>query len=318
MRVNRVNQVYISTKGSMPQNFGAHKNSPAKTAGKILLGASAVLAAGTAGYAAGVRYYEKQSYKMTVSLFNNKILPEFKNCCKLLKLKTAKNMEFDAMDINPENSSKYLIYCNGMYTSMDIANQKIYRILLRSHNGIVGFNYPGHPASKSEFSKENAIESLKTVHSYLLQKGIKPENIGIIAHSMGCAVASEFAAKNKVKFAVLMCPFNKATDTIKNFVSKSEALPKFVKTVVKLVPSNLQPIKYRFNNEKYLKQIDFPVLIMASKDDETIPVYLTRKLQNKLSNKTNIEYREFERGGHNIDKNKLQGSLDFIKKCFGE
>ena len=47
----------------------------------------------------------------------------------------------------------------------------------------------------------------------------------------------------------------RATDTIKNFVSKSEALPKFVKTVVKLVPSNLQPIKYRFNNEKYLKQM---------------------------------------------------------------
>lgn len=266
------------------------------------------------GYLYGINTFEKRSYKTNFSKLQ--IIDELKNFCQELTLKTKQNHAFKALDINPSNKDKYIIFCNGMFTTMDSKNQKIYAELLKTKRGVIAFDYPGRGESTTNFSQKNALQSLESVHNYLLQKGIKQENIGIVAHSMGCAVAGEFAAKNNINFLVLLSPYNKAKDLVKNFVERSQ-LPQIIKLVVKNMPTCLIPLKYTFNNEKYLRKANCPIMIIASKDDKTVPINLTKKLKEIIQNK-NLTYKEFLTGGHEINKEKIDESIKYIQNILSE
>lgn len=264
-----------------------------------------------AGYFTGIRLIERDAYNGKQVPYEDKIIPELLNSANRLDLKTKHGLEFSAMDINPNNSRKYLIYCNGLFGSMCLRKQKTYAELLKTNYGIIGFNYPGWGDEKNKFSQKNAQESITSVYNYLTQKGIKPENIGVVAHSMGCAVASEFAAHNKIAFVVLVSPFNKARDEVKYYIDKTNLKP-FQKQIMKYLPSRILPLKFTLNNEKNLKKAECPVLILASEDDNVVPIELTRKLKNKLSEKNNIQYQEFKTGAHNIIGEKLDKGIEFI------
>lgn len=219
---------------------------------KLLTG-TGIVAGCMAGYISGIRIVENKAYNGKSVPFEDKLIPELLNKTNRLDLKTKQGLEFSAMDINPNNSKKYIIYCNGLFGSMCLRKQKTYAELLKTNYGIIGFNYPGWGDDKNKFSQKNAQESIETVYKYLIQKGIKPENIGVVAHSMGCAVASEFAAQNKIGFTVLVSPFNKARDEVKYYIDRTNLKP-IEKKIMKYLPSFLLPLKFTLNNEKNLKK----------------------------------------------------------------
>lgn len=281
---------------------------------KTLLISTCLVGATAGTYIHSVRKVEQDTYSKRSPKINDELLPELKNNSLELNLKTTGNQEFKALDINPRNSSKYIIYCNGMWSSIK-NHQDAYLKLLNTKCGIIGFDYPGTGISSGSFSKKTAIESTESVYNYLLNKGIKPENIAVIGHSMGCAVASEFASKHNSPLCILISPFNTARNEVKHFVEKKD-FTKRVKSFIKPIPPCLIPIKYRFNNEKNLKNISAPLLIIASKDDAVVPVELSRKLKNKYNDRTNIFYQELDTGGHKADNGKLDLCIQFIDKNF--
>ena len=62
---------------------------------------------------------------------------------------------------------------------MCLENKKTYAELLKTNYGIIGFNYPGWGDDKNKFSQKTHKESIgKPSINILIQKGIKPENIG--------------------------------------------------------------------------------------------------------------------------------------------
>lgn len=267
--------------------------------------------AGLCGCNFAFRRFEQNAYRM--NKVETHFIPELQNNLKIVKLKTGNGLAFDAIDINPENKDKYIIFCNGMFSLINDNNQNRYLELLKSGYGVIGFDYPGRGSSKDMFSQKNAQQSLETVYNYLTNiKGIEPENIGLVGHSMGCAVASEFASTHNAKFLILLSPFNKAAAMVKQFVNRSNYSNGF-KKVINCIPYSLMPVKYKFNNEKYLKNIECPILIIGAKDDKTVPIGLTRKLKEKHSTKTNLKYFETELGGHEVDKPKLTKTIEFIQ-----
>ena len=60
---------------------------------------------------------------------------------------------------------------------------------------------------------------------------------------MGCAVASEFAAQNKIGFTVLVSPFNKARDEVKYYIDRTNLKP-IERKIMKYLPSFLLPLKF--------------------------------------------------------------------------
>lgn len=281
---------------------------------KMLLGGTVVTGLATTGYVYNVRKTEQDTYSKRSPKAADPLIPELKVNSKDLTLHTEKHGEFKAIDVNPNNSDKYIIYCNGMHSSIK-NHQQVYVNLMSSGCGVIGFDYPGTGISSGEFSKSATKESTESVYNYLLQKGIKPENIGVIGHSMGCAVASGLAAEHTTAFTVLLCPFNTARDEIKYFIANKD-FPKSTKSIVKHIPSSLIPIKYKFNNEKNLNNINSPLLIIGAIDDNVVPVDLARKLSKKHQSKPNLTYIEVQSGGHKADDTKLGLCMDFIGKNF--
>ena len=131
-------------------------------------------------------------------------------------------------------------------------NKKLTQSFLKTNYGIIGFNYPGWGDDKNKFFTKNAQESIETVYKYLIQKGIKPENIGEVAHSMGVQLLPEFAAQNKIGFYSSCVPFNKARDEVKYYIDRTNLKP-IEKKIMKYLPSFLLPLKFTLNNEKNLK-----------------------------------------------------------------
>ena len=130
---------------------------------------------------------------------------------------------------------------------------------------------------------------------------------------MGAAVALDFAAKNNLSFVLLLNPFNKASDMVKT-IAQHLFIPDFIKETVKSLPDFLIPIKNRFNNEKTLKHVEAPTLILHNKSDDTIPVRLSRKLYFRNKLKKNITYLELDGSTHDITQDKIDICLHFIEQ----
>jgi pimeloyl-ACP methyl ester carboxylesterase len=279
---------------------------------KRLLIAALSLVALTGGYIFGLRKLEAKFYKRCKEVAYD-IIPEISEKIKSFTVTTRKGVTIDCWNINPSKSRKYLVFCNGMQCEKDRTElQHAYNNLLCTNYGIIAFDYQGRGKSGGVFSQKGAYQSLEAIFEYLKSKGIEPENIGLVGHSMGCAVVTDFAKDNKCAFVAIMNPFNKATDEVKGFIDLTK-ISKLIKSIIKSIPSALIPLRNRFNNEAYLQKIRCPVLILHAKDDKEVSVELGRKLHEKVKHKSNIKYHEFDTGGHGVNDEKITRVVQFIK-----
>lgn len=265
-----------------------------------------------------VMKYESHFYKAQGEYsknFSSGIIKDLEEKVLPKTLKTPDGLRLDYWDINPDNSSKYIIVCSGIGSEKSNINlQNAYVEFVNNGFGILAFDYRGRGRSGGIFSQKNALEDTITVWNYLKSKGIREKNIGIIGHSMGAGVALDFASKKQQAFVLLINPFSKASDMVKN-IAQQLTLPAFIKNMVKKLPDFLIPIKNKFNNEKALKKIKSPVLIIHNTNDDTIPVEYARKLYKK-NKKANRTYIELEGEDHEVNPLKSALCLDFIiKNC---
>lgn len=248
-----------------------------------------------------------------------------KNCCNLIDselvdkikhivLKNEDNIKLDCWDINPNLSDKYVVIFGGIGSEKSNNNlQNTYLKFVKKGWGVIAFDYRGRGGSTGIFCQKNALKDAKVVWEYLLRKGINSYNIGVLGHSMGAAVALDFASRYNTSFVLLLNPFNKAVDMVKN-IARQLSLPSFIKKTVKKLPDFLIPLRNRFNNENALNKVHSPTLIIHTKDDDTIPVELCRKLYDKNNTKNNITYLELEGTDHEINDDKIDICLHFIEE----
>lgn len=248
-----------------------------------------------------------------------------RNCCNLIMeelvgkikhivLKTEDNFSLDCWEINPENCKRYVIIFGGIGSEKSNPNlQRTYLKFVKNGWGVLAFDYRGRGKSSGFFCQKNALIDACVIWNYLLVKGINSYDIGVLGHSMGAGVALDFASKNNTAFVVLINPFNKAADMVKN-IAKQLKLPSFIRNTVRKLPDFLIPLKNRFNNENALNKVQAPTLIIHTKDDDTIPVKLCRKLYAKNRNKKNITYFEFDGRDHEINDDKIDFCMNFINE----
>lgn len=232
---------------------------------------------------------------------------------KKIKLLTKDKAELDVWDINPLKSEKYIIFCHGICSEKsNLLQQKVYMKFIKAGYGVIAFDYRGRGKSSGIFSRKGAITDVETIYQHLLNKRIKLQNTGIVGHSMGSAVAADFSAANSVAFTVLINPFSTATDMLKEIAKKTN-MPELVQKIIQKLPSFLFPLNNKFDNIKALRKIKSPVCIIHTKEDSDIPVKLARKLCKKSNNKK-LKYIELDGGDHEINDEKTDCCIQFIKQ----
>lgn len=244
---------------------------------------------------------------------SNEIIESLKNKIEHKILLTPNKQKIDCWDINPKKYDNYIIICNGIGNEKsNPAMQNAYLKFIENGWGVLAFDYRGRGKSDGFFCQKNAYEDTLAVWHYLQNKGINNFNITILGHSLGAGVAIDFASKHPMAQVILVNPFNKAADMVRHFSTKL-LLPTFIKKSIKNMPDFLIPIKNKFKNDDYLKKVYAPTLILHNKQDNTIPVGLCRKLYSKNKDKNNLTYLEMDGHNHEIDNDKIEICLNFMK-----
>ena len=261
-----------------------------------------------------IKNYETSFYNTNASYTKQNETPldlKLKNTLKNIRLKTKDNETIDIWDINPFSSEKYIIFCHGISSEKsNLRQQKAYIQLVNAGYGVIAFDYRGRGKSSGIFSQKGAKIDVQTIYEYLLNKNIKPENIGIIGHSLGSAVAADFSADSSIAFTILINPFSKAADMVKEIAQKA-CMPESIRKIIQKLPSFIFPLQNKFDNIKAVKRTKTPVFLIHTKDDDSVPSKHAQKIYKKV-NKKKVKYIELEGNDHEITVEKIECCINLL------
>lgn len=201
----------------------------------------------------------------------------------------------------------------------------------------LSFDIPGHGLSKLSTETENLISILESI--------VKEKNITnptIIGHSFGTVLASTYAKRNKVSSLILISPILSNFKSINPEMNFETFTGKFIETCKKVFKGQelidysdsskslgeLQKLGFEttkpegiINNvsitqslplQDDIHKFDFPILLIASKEDSIIPILYVKELQQKAK----LAKLEIIKGGHNSQITNPQGIIDAIHKNY--
>lgn len=265
-----------------------------------------------------VSYYANSYFKHSAKMSNKNLMPISDSL--IGKIKKIKLDRILAWDINPENSKDYIFFLHGM--SQNVSNyQAVYETALKNKKAVFAVEYRSYgenkPAVLSEDRLRNDVE--KAYKILTEEKNIRPENITVVGHSMGGALAANFASKHKdIKALILLSPIrNMASIGKKFFLNKNIGVG--VPQKVNKLTNTIKPLKWllslRFNSQNKMKQINAPTYILQSGNDSVTPLSGARKLVKAAREKGILkDFIIFPLGGHKVDSKKV----DALNKILGE
>jgi len=161
-------------------------------------------------------------------------------------------------------------------------------------------DYRGYGQSAGKISEKGMYHDAEAAWLYLTeQQNIKPENIIIFGRSLGGAIAAWLASQHTPAALIIESSFSSVESMGKRFYP---FLP------VKLIS------RFHFNTEEYTREVQCPVLITHSRNDEIIPYEESQKIYNSATEPKQFLHMQ---GGHNdgflvSGQNYIQGLQSFI------
>ena len=193
---------------------------------------------------------------------------------KKVKISTEDNIELLAWYHKKDiKRFKTILYLHGNAGSLENRIHKInhfnnidINFLLLAWRGFS--NNPGKPTEQGLY-----IDARSAV-KWLINEGVKEENIIIYGESLGTGVATEIAQNKKFAGVILESPF---TSMIAAGKSKYPIFP------IKLL------LKDKYESDKKIKNIKSPILIMHGEADKIVPFWMGKKLY-ELANQPKYSY----------------------------
>lgn len=235
-----------------------------------------------------------------------------------LNAKVIKTGKSSLLDINPANSKNYVLFLHGM--GKNVSNyQKLYKSILDLDAGVCAVEYRSYGLNKkSRLTEDRLKKDVDKAYQYLAEtRGIKPQNITVIGHSMGGALAADFASRHKdIKSLILVSPLSNLLYIGKKFML-NKRIGVGVPEKVKQFTDKCKPLKWlyslNFNSIKKIKNIESPTYIIQSKND-SITTYQGARTMAKHARRKGIlqKYVLFPQGGHDVDTRKLDAVMEIL------
>lgn len=125
-------------------------------------------------------------------------------------------------------------------------------------------DYRGYGKSEGVMSEQGAYLDAMAAWKYLIDKrGFQPQQIIIFGRSLGGAIATQLATQVNQRLLIIESTFSSVED---------------MATKMMPVLAQLVWLRYDFNTEKRISQVDSPILLMHSQDDEIVPYELAEKV----------------------------------------
>lgn len=266
------------------------------------------------------RYFRRVALESRKHL--QEIIPELKNKLDVIQIQSTKKVTISAWDIKPNNSDQYVLFLHGM--SQNVSNyQGLYKEINSQNIGVFAVEYRGYGTNQpANFSEDKLRHDVEVAYKYLTdKKGVKPENITVIGHSMGGALATNFASNHPdIKSLILICPIVNAAKIGEKFAINKrlgEGIPEYIQAfTTKFKPLNWL-YSLRLSSLLKMKSNKVPTYIIQSKNDVVTPLGSARTLAKVAKRQGTLqEIRVLGSGGHIVDKNKVNVVSEFLDKIF--
>ena len=249
------------------------------------------------------------------------VIPELAEKIKTVKMKNGFRKTISAWDMNPNNSENYVLFLHGM--AQNITNyQPLYKKLLENNNtGILALEYRGYGAnSSSQCSEYKLSKDVERAYKFLTkERGIKPENITVMGHSMGGALAVDFAKKHKdINSLVLVAPITHMSELNSKFW-QHQRLGIGIPEKLYSFGRRFAPIRWltdkNYNSLDNVTKVETPMYIIHSNNDSVTSTKGAQKLAEIAETKGLLQgFTLLDDGGHKVDSKKIDIISEIILK----
>jgi hypothetical protein len=158
--------------------------------------------------------------------------------------------------ISANSARATLLFCHGNAGNISHRLESIQQFNRMGLNVFI-FDYPGYGKSDGRPNEQSTYRAALSAYNYLVnQRAIPPEQIVIFGRSLGGAIAAWLAANCKAHLLIVESSFTSIGD------AAAFHYP--------YIPARLL-MRFDFNSKQLLENINIPVLIVHSPDDEIIP-----------------------------------------------
>jgi len=198
-----------------------------------------------------------------------------------IEIKAADGVTLVAWQAPAKGDRPVILYFHGNAANAANRAEKIERID-GSGFGIFYLNNRGYGGSGGRPTEEANIADALAAYDHLIAHGVPAERIVAYGESLGSGQAVPLAAKRRVAAVVLEAPLTSTVDVGRR--------------VYFWLPLNWL-VTDRYDNERNIRAVTAPVLILHGERDSIVPVEMGRRLYDAAKEPKRIEL--FSRAGHN-------------------
>ncbi len=155
-----------------------------------------------------------------------------------------------------------LLYFHGNAGSLATRVERVLKYVERGR-GILILTYRGFGGSTGTPSEISNIADAKLSYDYLINTGLRPEDILLYGESLGTGVAVQTAAARPAAGLILDAPYTSLSDV---------AAERYPWVPVRWLMSD------PYRSDLYLAKLTLPVLVVHGDRDDTVPVAMGRKV----------------------------------------
>jgi uncharacterized protein len=199
-----------------------------------------------------------------------------------LFLESPDGASLNALHFKAKNPKGIILYFHG--NAGDLSRWgEITQGFTKYNYDLLVMDYRTYGKSTGKLSEENLYNDAQLFYDFV--KDRFPENeIVLYGRSLGSAFATRLAAENNPKMLILESPF---------YNLKSVAKSRFP-----IIPVGLL-IRYHFENNKYIKEVDCKTVIFHGTNDNVVPYQSGKKLYTAAAPQNGKQLVTIPGGGHN-------------------
>ena len=171
------------------------------------------------------------------------------------------------------NKFKTIVYFHGNAGKLENRIHKLNHFKDMDVNFLI-IAWRGFSGNSGKPSEEGLYKDGKSAIDWLKNMGLLEKDIILYGESLGTGIATHIAQNKKFAGLILETPFTSMVDAAKN--------------VYPYIPVGLL-LKDRYENDKKIKKINIPVLVMHGEADEIVPFKMGKKIY-ELANEPKYSY----------------------------
>ena len=192
---------------------------------------------------------------------------------------------------------KTILYFHGNAGKLDNRIYKLNYFKNMDVNFLI-IAWRGFSGNKGKPSEEGLYEDGKSAIEWLKNLGLTEKDIIIYGESLGTGIATEIAQNNKFAGLILETPFTSMIEAAKNFYP--------------YIPVGLL-LKDKYKNDKKIKNINIPILIMHGEADQIVPFWMGKTIY-EIANQPKYSYfTKYDDHMMEFDENLVFNLEKFIK-----